>query len=279
MPEELEISLAPEVLDEGSPEERAAFGLFTIRTPDSSLTEGFDYFLNGYRTGPLISGYHVAEWFAWNWWRLRWEPQSEVPGWPFAHQMTSIGEGYVWPNITIFSDGVRTALIFSPSTRPDAKPFRYVGALPLIVPSKTFEAAVDTFIPRVIGRLREQGVPETNLDRIWSDVLVERADPDIAMRRRLEALLGRDPDAVDDNAVDRLLADVDQLGEQSVDELAAEAARGAEILSADRIQEGRSRLWIRFERRRLAGFGLSDFQRAEYSGLEGWSGGGEGATR
>jgi hypothetical protein len=233
MPEELEISLAPEVLDEGSPEEKAAFGLFTIRSQHGSLTEGFDFFLNGYRPGPLVSGYHAAEWMAWNWWRLRWEPRSTAPDWASVHRMTSIGEGYVWPNVTIFSDGVRTALISSPSSRPDAKPFRYVGAAPLILPSTVFEAAVDAFIPRVIGRLRELAVAETNLDRVWCDVLTERADPGIARRRQLEALLGRDPEAIDDDAIERLLADAGRLGAQSVDEVAAEAARGGPVLTAD----------------------------------------------
>ncbi|MBC7101955.1 MAG: hypothetical protein H5U13_01835 [Parvibaculum sp.] len=237
MPEELDISLAPELLDEGSPEERAAFGLFTIRSRHSSLTEGFDFYLNNYRPGPLVSGYHAAEWFAWNWWRLRWEPRSAAHDWALAHQMTSIGEGYVWPNVTIFSDGVRTALISSPSSRPDAKPFRYIGALPLILPSTVFEAAIDAFIPRVLGRLREQDVPETNLDRLWCDVLAERADPDIAKRRRLEALLGRDPDAVGDNAVEQLLADVGLLGEQSLYEIAAEAARGTAVLTAKEFKQ------------------------------------------
>jgi hypothetical protein len=236
MPEELEISLAPEILDDGSPEERAVFGLFTIRSQHCSLTEGYDFFLNGYRQGPLVSVYHIAEWFAWNWWRLRWEPRSAAPDWSFAHQMNSIGEGYVWPNITIFSDGVRTALISSPSTRPDAKPFRYVGAPPLILPSTTFEAAVDVFMPRVIGRLRERAVFETNLDRVWSDVLAERKDPDIAVRRRLEALLGRDPDAVEDNVVEQLIADTGRLGKESLDEIAAEAARSTEILTADAFE-------------------------------------------
>src|ERR1700693_2463570 len=135
MTEALEISLAPELLDEGTPEERAAFGLFAVRSRVASLTEGFDFFLNGYRPGPLVSGYHAAEWFSWNWWRLRWEPKSASAGWALAHSMTSIGEGYAWPNLSIFSDGLRTDFISSPSARPDAKPFRYVGALPLIVPS------------------------------------------------------------------------------------------------------------------------------------------------
>lgn len=240
VPVGLEFSLAPERLDEGSPEERAAFGLFTLRTAHQSLTEGFDSFLNGFRPGPLVSGYHVAEWFAWNWWRLRWEPRSASEDWSLAHRMNSIGEGYIWPNIDIWSDGVRTMLISSPSAQPDAKPFRYVGAFPTIVPSSLFEAALDEFLPRIIGRLRSEGVGETNLDRLWRDVLAERADPEIAKRRRLEALLGRDPDAIEDDVVESLIADADRLGEDAIREVAAERARvpgKADALTAKGLEE------------------------------------------
>ncbi len=221
----LDITLDPERLTEGSPEEKAAFGLFAIRTPNGALTEGFDSFINSYRRGPLVSGYHVAQWFAWNWWRLRWEARSAAAGWDFAHRMTSIGEGYVWPNLTIFSDGVRTALIAEPSARPEAKPFRYVGALPLVVPSSEFEASVDTFIAQVLQRIENEGLRDTNLSRIWADVTAERSDPEIAKRRKLEAYLGRDPDEVDDDAVEQLLGDVKQLGAEAVDELAAHSAQ------------------------------------------------------
>ena len=235
----LEIAVAPERLDEGTPEERAAFGLFTIRTPHSSLTEGFDFYLKGLRQGPLVASYHVAEWFAWNWWRLRWEPRSAAAGWSTAHRMSSIGEGYVWPNITIFSDGVRTALISHPSVRPDAKPFRYVGALPVVVPSTLFEGAVDTFVPQILGRLRDEGLAQTNLDLLWRDVLTERADPDIAKRRRLEALLGRDADSVDDMAIEQLLADADRLGEAALGEVAADSAQAREgaVLTAEALDD------------------------------------------
>lgn len=239
MPLGLEFGLAPERLDEGSAEERAAFGLFTLRTATQSLTEGFDHFLNAYRPGPLVSGYHAAEWLAWNWWRLRWEPRSGAPDWNIAHRMNAIGEGYVWPNLEIWSDGVRTMLTSHPSMQQDAKPFRYVGAYPTVVPSTLFEAALDEFLPRVIGRLRDEGVAETNLDQLWRDVLAERADPAVAKRRRLEALMGRDPDAVADNAVEELLADAGRLGEGAVDEVAAEQARSAharDALSARRLE-------------------------------------------
>ena len=236
MPTGLEITLAPERLDEGTPEERACFGLFTMHAGAAELTGGLDFFISAYRPGPLVSGYHAGEWFAWNWWRLRFEPRSLAPEWWRAHKMTAIGEGYVWPNLTIFSDGVRTALLAEPSARPDAKPFRYLGAPACILPSVVFEAALDTFIPRILGRLRDQGVAPTNLDRIWGDVLAERGNPAQARRRRLEALLGRDPDEIEDDAVDRLVADVASLGERAVEELAADRGRGGESLTADALE-------------------------------------------
>ncbi len=235
MPLGLEITLAPERLSEGGAEEKAAFGLLVIRAEHGSLTGGFDAFVDAYREGPLVSGFHLAEWLAWNWWRLRWEGRSAAPDWSLAHRMTSIGEGYVWPNLTIFSDGVRTALMSAPS-HPDARPFRYAGSPPAVVPSGVFEAAVDAFIPKIMARLESEAVRGSNLERLWSDVLAERADPEIAKRRRLEAFLGREPDSVEDGAVEGLLADSERLGEAAAGELAAEAAqRGpdAAVFTAD----------------------------------------------
>jgi hypothetical protein len=237
LPAGLEIALAPERLDEGTPEERACFGLFTMRIGEVDLTGGIDFLISNYRPGPLVSGYHAAEWFAWNWWRLRFELRAAAPEWWRAHKMTAIGEGYVWPNLTILSDGVMTALLTERSIRPNAKPFCYFGAPPCILPSREFEAAVDAFIPRILGRLRDQKVPESNLDRIWSDVLAERADPGLAKRRRLEALLGRDADEIEDDALDRLLADASFLGEQAVEELAADNASGGALLSASELEQ------------------------------------------
>jgi hypothetical protein len=226
MPASLEISLAPERLEEGSAEERACFGLFTIRCGAVELTAGLDSFVAAYRAGPLVSGYHAAEWFAWNWWRLRHEPRTRAPDWWRAHRMTAIGEGYVWPNLAIWSDGVRTVLHAEPSPRPDARPFRYLGAHPCVVPSEHFEQALDRFVPQIIGRLRDRAVGDTNLDRLWSELTEERRDPGAARRRRLEALMGQDPDEASEAAVDQLLADAEFLGEQAVEELAADVPQG-----------------------------------------------------
>jgi hypothetical protein len=68
-------------------------------------------------------------------------------------------------------------------------------------------------------------------------VLVERGEPETAKRRRLEALLGRDPDSVADDTIEALLADATLLGERALDEVAADAARGTPVLTAAVLEQ------------------------------------------
>ena len=232
----LSITADWERLDEGTPEERACFAAVAILCNDQSLTEGRDGFVNRIRPGPLVSAYHLAEWLAWNWWRLRWEPRSNAPDWPFAHRLTTIGEGYVWPNITIFSDGERTALIAKPTAARPATAFRYISDYAAIVPSLVFEGAVDRFIGQVLGQLQAKHIHGTNLDRLWSELTDERRNPETARRRKLEALLGQEPDTGDPVVIDRLLADAQELGERAVEELAADRAQGGKLLTADDLR-------------------------------------------
>jgi hypothetical protein len=234
---ELSITADPERLDEGSVEERACFAAISIRYGNISLTEGHDGIVNKIRPAPLLSGYHLAEWMAWNWWRLRWEPRSNAPDWNFAHRLTTIGEGYVWPNVTIFSDGERIALIAKPTReRPNTR-FRYLSDAAAVVAARDIEYVIDKFIEQIRGLLREGKVPETNLDRIWEDVGEERRDANAAKRRKLEALLGREPGQADEAMIEELLADGEALGELAMNEIAADHPQGGDLLTAKALQE------------------------------------------
>ncbi|MCX7361878.1 MAG: hypothetical protein NTV97_08425 [Alphaproteobacteria bacterium] len=215
--------------DDGSLEERACFATLRIGTSAYSLTEGFDSYVNRLREGPLVSTYHVAEWLAWNWWRLRWEPRNARDGWAHAHRMSTIGNGYVWPNLTIQSDGARVVLIPKPSAST-AKPFRFIADVPLVVPAIQFEAAVDAFIAQILDRLQVEKIAETNLSRIWSDVRSERSSPKAALRRKLEALLGAEPDEADSSVIDRLEAESEEVGAAAIEELAPIKARKAKFI-------------------------------------------------
>lgn len=230
-----------ERLDEGTPEERACFAALGIRWGNTWLTEGRDSFVDVIRKAPFLSAYHLAEWMAWNWWRLRWEPRSHAADWAFAHRLTTIGEGYVWPNITIFSDGERIALLARPTTgHPDA-PFRYINDVAVVVPARVFEVATDDFIERVRGKLQADGIEKTNLDAVWGDIRAERDDPETARQRKLEALLGFDADMADPDILDRLVADARVLGEAAINELAAERTRGGQLPSETALRETAAR--------------------------------------
>ena len=201
-------------------------GVLEVRANDRPLTEGVAHGANDLLRGPNVSGYHMAEWLMWNIWRLRWEahPEESASGWAFSHRLSSIGEGYVWPNIEISSDGVRAIVCSSPSTDPATGLYRYVGAPALeVVPATELEDAIRRFTDAVLDLLRNADVVDTNLHRLWRDVERERQDPDSARLRRLEARLGCDPDEIAAVEVRAAADSVRDLGAESVEELAADA--------------------------------------------------------
>ena len=230
--------------DVGSEEERETFGLLAITANDKLLTEGMDTECREVRDGPYVSGYPVAEWLAWNWWRIRWELGGRPPSsaeeaarsWNFAHRMSSIGEGYTWPNVTIHSDGFLSILRSEPSRNPDAALFRYYGAERQTIPVGSLEAAVDGFVGDVLARIDGH---DTNLHRLWGELRAEREDAEVTRFRRLEARLGCDPDEADEGMIRRRLDDAAVLGEEALGEVAADAAhhgRGpADMMSAEDI--------------------------------------------
>ncbi len=213
MADKLAIEADWETLDSGSPEERACFAALGIRLGDIWLTEAEDRFVNRIRNKVHLSAYRLAEWLAWNWWRLRWEPETGAQDWPLAHRMTTIGGGYVWPNITIYSDIDRIVMVTTPTERRTQEPLRYLADRISIVRTAAFEDAVERFIEQVRGQLRAERVATTTLDRVWDDVRAERQDPASARRRKFEALLGADPDEAREDMVSCLLRDASALGE------------------------------------------------------------------
>lgn len=221
MPASWGINAEWEHLATGSPEERACFGSVGIYANGHCLTEGQDTLANRLRKAPYLSAYHLAEWLAWNWWRLRWEPRTQATDWALSHRMSSIGGGYIWPDITLSSDGERLAVVArATSERPETL-FRYINSDTAVLSANAFEAGVDEFVSQVLERLDAEGLPHTNLADIWSEVLAERADAALAFKRKLEALMGHDPDEAPPAAMAQLQDDARVFGNTAVQELAA----------------------------------------------------------
>ncbi|BCM17810.1 hypothetical protein [Mesorhizobium sp. J8] len=221
MPVNWRIEVEWESLQGASAEEQACFGAVGISVNNVWLTEGHDYLANRLRTKPYLSSYHLAEWFAWNWWRLRWEPRAASHEWGQTHQMSSIGQGYIWPNITIFSDGERTALVSTPSPERSDTPFRYISNHFAVLPAGQFVASLDEFFSQILERLDAEQVTGSNFHTIFKSLQEERSTPQLAARRKLEALLGVEPDEADPVVLKQLLADSEEVSPEAIQELAA----------------------------------------------------------
>jgi len=220
-----------EALDCGAPEEKAAFAAIQISAYGHCYTEGHDRFAKRIRQAPYLSGYHLAEWLAWNWWRLRWEPRSRSKNWGFAHRMASIGQGYIWPNLTIFSDGEFATLMSKSDADTNPTPYRYLSDAVSVVSAREFEREVDLFVNQVIDRLHDEGVADSNLETVWQAVMEERRQPELARQRRLEALSGADPDELPPNCLQAWLEDEKLLGEAVIGEMAASRGQGGHLFS------------------------------------------------
>ena len=233
----LSIKAEWEALDTGPPEERACFAAIGIFSGNLSLTEADDAFVKRLRSSVHLSAYRLAEWFAWNWWRQRWEPPTHAPDWAMVHRMTTIGGGYVWPKISIISDGELIKLIARPTEPHPAEPLRYIANIIAEFRAAEFEGAVSRFIEQVQGKLRVEGVETTNLDNVWSDVCAERSDSETAKRRQLEALLGFDSDEADASLLERRIIEVAELGENAIREMAATSSGRGKVPTARDLRQ------------------------------------------
>lgn len=224
MPESLTFTMKWECLDEGSPEERATFGAIGLRAGNVWLSAGKNKLSGSFRNAPLVPSCRLAEWIAWNWWRLRWEPKrsslSESNEWLMAHRFTAVGGGYAWPNATIWSEGERIRLAVWPTHDSPSVTFQYVANSDITVSSQEFEQATDKFMNSVCERMNRKGIRESNLHDLWRQLNLDRRDSEICRRRKLEALLGLDPREAEPKILDNLIHEAALLGESAVDELA-----------------------------------------------------------
>lgn len=242
--DKLTISVSPETLESGSEQEKSTFGLLDIVANDNHLAQGVELENRIVRNGPFVPGYSLAEWLAWNWWRIRWEAgkPSKAPAlihWEFAHRMLNVGNGYVWPDISIFTDGKDVFLCSRRSTNPDCLLFRYLGHFGVErISTTTFENAIDSFIKSMLVKLESDGMQNSNLHKIWDDLCSEREDLEISRFRKLEAQLSCDPDSVEENLIFDRLNEVDRIGEKAMAELASDASiEGSPLIRMLRLKE------------------------------------------
>lgn len=211
------------------PADETTLAEVVVSVGDTVLTATEDRESGARRDGANLSGYRLAEWLAWNWWRLRWEPARggiRRYDWRRSHEMAGIGGGWLWPNIAVHGDGVQVFLAAKPSRPVSTEPSRYTSDWTSSIPADEFERGVGRFVREVLDRLDACALGDTSLVDMWRELEEERTDPELSSYRKLEALLGFDPDEADPGTVGRLLEDGRAFGEEAMAEVAADMPSG-----------------------------------------------------
>lgn len=209
-----------------SQESRATAAQLTLRVGDLSLTQNEDVWSRTVRDSALVSAYPLALWLAGSWWRLNYEPlpiQRVSPSldWRMGHEMGAANHGYVWPQVVFASDGEAIHIWAVPSRPGSRQSIRYLTGLPAprAVTLVDFQIAVDEFIDGVLSRLHAMDYAPTDLTKLWRLVQEDRAVPEAARERRIEAQMGYDPQECPKQIMDEALALESRMGASALSEL------------------------------------------------------------
>ena len=183
---------------------------------------------------PQLSAYHLAQWLAANWWRLRWEPQRQNDtDWDMSHNLAAAGGGYLWPSLVFSSDGETIVAQSRATPEENRESIAYLKDHICSIDCAGFEQGVESFVKSTIRRMSRTTGEETNLKELWSEVERERQAPELSEIRKLEAYLGYDPGEAPEELVGNLMNARERYGAEAVHEMAA-ASRN---LAAQRLEE------------------------------------------
>lgn len=224
-----------------SPEICKTAGSLRIPIGQRSLTRNQDDWSQSVKQTTRVAAYPLAQWFAASWWRLMYEPLpmggKPSTSWRMAHEMPAAGFGFLWPRIIFAPDG-QNLQIWSVPTRDDSEqPVRYLTDWCGTVDLHCFATAVDDFMELALNRLEAVDLSESELRDIWKEIEEERADPALKEFRRMEAMLGFDPDEIDSGVVERFVKLRESIGKSAPDEIASACASGDPIARLGNIEQ------------------------------------------
>ena len=195
-----------------------------IVVDDNTLTSVCDKRSQTIRDNIRVPLYPLAEWFAFNWWRIHKEtyPDSGPLSQELllAHSMASVGGGFVWPALEFYSDDQFMTVRFRKTGAEMWESVKYeTESLNRRVKVKEFDKAVAGLIDLTVQRLHDLDIRDAPLTAVWSDVLAEMLDPDVRTWRETEARLGYDPDEAPENLIRIIENFSTEVGKNSAEEI------------------------------------------------------------
>ena len=208
--------------DDSDPILSATTANVTIEANGVPLTKNVNGWTKEVENSIQVSAYPLAKWLAFNWWRIENEylpMNGRTPNydWRFAHELGAADNGYVWPNLLFVSDGdfinIWSGVMHTPLQSVD-----YIAETGLFpVPVADFQTSASSFISATIEKL--DGIDD-DLHDLWKIVQEERSVPTTCEIRRLEAILGYDPEECPEVLLEQMIQFQKKTGAASIKELA-----------------------------------------------------------
>lgn len=201
-----------------------------IKAYDCNLTRNLNNESISIHETANLAMYPLALWFARSWWRLLyetgpiWAARRQNPYWRLAHELHSAGEGYLWPDITFISDGSDITIIAKKTNYShDISSINYINDCVSSVPLRDFIDELVKCINNVFDRIGSsplQGA-DTELNTHWAAICEEMNDAGTTQYRKLEAMLGYNPDEADETFMEDFIGKSTSLGTGIAEELAS----------------------------------------------------------
>jgi hypothetical protein len=210
----------------GAPEFGNTLAQLEIYVGDYNLTRNENGFSQSIQDHVIVSTYPLATWMLQNWWRLLYEPlparyKPDV-SWRMAHEIGAANHGYVWPKILFASDSLNVQVWSWPSEVNCQQSVRYINGLnhPVSISISAFREALFRFISTIESRLDALELRSNDLSELFSIVREEEQKEDSRIYRKLEALMGFDPDECSPAAMEYAIKLYGKYGEGTLLELA-----------------------------------------------------------
>jgi hypothetical protein len=207
-----------------SSEENDTYCELVVEANGTPLTQVHDVGARTVHDGIRVAASTLAQWLAWNRWRLLHDVSQGAPGdvdWRLAHCLAAAGGGYVWPAMEFTSDGDFVRVQQSATSGSRLATITYLRNANEHVERLKFEHAVDDFLTLVQERLVATGHSKSETVGLIRAVQDECADNDVSSLRRLEAQLKLDPDTIEASLLRGMRDGFAWAGSNALQELAA----------------------------------------------------------
>ena len=189
------------------PELRATWARLQISLDGAAITRLIDDASRSVRSSLFLPLYPLAEWIATHWWFLFFE--VETPGrstsdqYDRRHNLRHGAEGFAVPSLTIQPMGEWIRLAWQP-VRLDVQNLEFTASGSGYVLAGELRQTLSDFITAVLGRLHEQGIEDTLLEREWKDL--QAVDPHEQEFCSAAASLGLDPYTLNEQEQQEIVA-------------------------------------------------------------------------